>query len=319
MVLTSLRAASPAALPAVLRILVVERSPAAARGIRRALEREPALRVQVARSAGAAARLAVEEPIDALLVEEHAWNGGASTLGRIVREHRPDIAVLLITDSASAEAGLGVHDCLTREELAGEQLVARIAAAVAETRGARRRETMVRWLERDARTDRSSGLFNRASFHDRVREAARASAESGEPVTVVAIEIEVEAPGRDEHGALKETVVRRAAASVARAIRSADFAARTSEATLGIVLPGAGIELGRRIARRIAQETDRLNNEAWPDEPPVALAFGVASGCGCTAEELIAAAERNLERARERVRRPADPSGYEERDGPSVA
>jgi GGDEF domain-containing protein len=88
---------------------------------------------------------------------------------------------------------------------------------------------------------------------------------------------------------------------------------------LAVVLPAADIELGRRIARRMAQEVDRLNAEAWPQEPPVSLSFGVATAVAHDAEELFAAAEANLGQPVSARRRTLAGQGREERDGPSVA
>ena len=52
--------APASALPGALRLLVVERSAATARSIRHALERQPAIRVHVARGSAAAARAAFQ-------------------------------------------------------------------------------------------------------------------------------------------------------------------------------------------------------------------------------------------------------------------
>jgi PleD family two-component response regulator len=317
MALTTLRATSPAALPAVLRVLVVDRSTLTARTVRRALEAEPGIRVHVARGPGSAVRVIEKEPFDAVLIDQQIWNDGPPGLGAKLRQES-DLAVVLITDEETPEAGLGAHDCIARSSLDRNRLLERLGSAIAETRGARRRETMVRWLERDARTDRASGLFNRASFNERLREACRQSTISGTPVTVLSIALLSESP-EQESGAPEERLMRRAAAGITRAIRSEDFASRAGEFSLAVVLPGADLTLGRRIARRIAQEVERLNSEAWPEESPVSLLFGVASGTACEPDELYAAAEANVARPASGASRALRRGSREERDGPSVA
>jgi len=319
MVLTSLRAASPAGLPALIRVLVVDRSPASARAARNALESEAGIRLHVARGPGSAARLIEREPFDAMLIEDELWADGLSIIGRVVREERPDMAVILLTDDPAPPAGLGAHGSLSRDALTRDDLVANLTSAVSESRGARRRETMVRWLERDARSDRTTGLFNRAAFNERLRDACRASTIAGTPVTVIAIEVDTDASGRDEHGAINEPVMRRAAEGVTRAIRSSDFAARAGDRLLAVILPEADLAFGRRVARRMAHEVERLNAEAWPEDSPVGLGFGVATAIAHDPLDLFAAAEANLRQA-SGSRRPAIvPGGREEIDGPSVA
>src|SRR5262245_12730458 len=114
MALTSLRASSPASLPAVLRVLLVDRSTQTARSVRNALEQEPGIRMHTARSPGIAVRLIHVDHFDAILVEQHLWNDGATGLGQLVRDERPDLAVILVTDDPSPAAGLGANGCISR-------------------------------------------------------------------------------------------------------------------------------------------------------------------------------------------------------------
>jgi hypothetical protein len=69
----------------------------------------------------------------------------------------------------------------------------------------------------------------------------------------------------------------------------------------------------------MAHEVDRLNAEAWPEDSPVFLSFGVATAAAHDPQELFAAAEANLRQPLTALH-PAMPArGHEERDGPSVA
>lgn len=310
------------ALPGALRLLVVERSAATAKTIRLALERQPAIRVHVARGSASAARLIGTEPYDAILIDDHFWTDGESRVGTLVRLHLPDAAVIVLTDGAAGSPTLhvGAHDCINRSAIEPEQLVARLDAAVAETRGARRRETLVRWLERDARTDRVTGLFSPSAFDDELHDSCEDSALSGRPVTLVRIQAEAETTeGQPDGHGLADESLRRAAAGLSRAIRASDYAARVGDATFGVILRDADLDLGRRMARRITQEVDRLNSEAWPDKPRVVLTFGVATAVGPDPAALVEAADQEILHRRPFARVAAMGSFAEQGIGPSVA
>lgn len=316
MPLTTLRARQPSALPGALRLLVVDRSAATARTIRRALELQPAIRVQVARGPVAAARLIEREAYDAILIDDQIWTDGQSRVGTLVRQRLPDAAVIVLTDEAGGPAvHLGVHDSIERSAIAPGPLMARLDAAVAETRGARRRETLVRWLEREARTDRVTGLASKSAFDEALREACQESDVAQTPVTL--IQIHLDTGGEGDEG-MSEEALRRTAAGVSRAVRALDFTARVGDA-FSVILHDAGIDLGRRVARRICQEVDRLNSEAWPDETRVLLCFGVASAVGPEPVALVEAAEEEILSRRPRSMIPAATLHTEHGRGPSVA
>ncbi|MEZ4482829.1 MAG: diguanylate cyclase [Dehalococcoidia bacterium] len=314
--------APASALPGALRLLVVERSAATARSIRHALERQPAIRVHVARGSAAAARMIEHGPYDAILIDDHIWTDGESRVGTLVRRHLPDAAVIVLTDETAASPAfhVGAHDCIDRGAIVPEQLVARLDAAVAETRGARRRETLVRWLERDARTDKVTGLFSKASFEEELRDACEDSSLSRRPVTLIRIQAEMDS-GEDvpETGPLPDDAIRRTAAGLSRAVRSADYAATVGPAEFAIILRDADLDLGRRMARRIAEELDRLNSEAWSAESRVVLSFGVATAIGPAPTALVEAADEEILHRKPLLRGTANAGFAEQGFGPSVA
>ncbi|MGD9932769.1 MAG: diguanylate cyclase [Dehalococcoidia bacterium] len=310
------------ALPGALRLLVVERSAETAKSIRLALEQQPAIRVHIARGSASAAKLIEQEPYDAILIDDHIWTDGESRVGTLVRRHLPDAAVIVLTDDAATSPAfhVGAHDCIDRGAIVPEQLVARLDAAVAETRGARRRETLVRWLERDARTDKVTGLFSKSTFDEELRDACEDSGLSGRPLTLVRIAAALQSPDTGTECTLPEDeTLRRTAAGLSRAIRSADYAARVGDAAFGVILRDADMDLGRRMARRITQEVDRLNSEAWPGEPRVVLTFGVATAVGADPAALVEAADEEILHRRPLSLVMAGGSYAEQGLGPSVA
>jgi two-component system cell cycle response regulator len=303
-------------------VLLIDLSPEGAREARDLLASEPAFRVQAARSLEQAHELLVGDSFDAVLVDYDLWNEEQAHLVRFMREERGDVAVVLLTDGqndleALPALKLGAHDFVSRRNLDRAQLAARIFVAVEESRTVRRRDTMVRWLEREARTDHLTGLFNRRTFDERLREACEEGRRENAPVTLVLIDIAGTRMVNESHGhEAGDAMIRRAAWSIARSTRAVDFGARLGGDDFAVIIAGEGLDVGLRIARRIAHEVERLN--ASSSEIPVSLAFGVASGTGCGPQELFAAAEQQL------VRRPAPralvtPLPVAEDDGPSVA
>jgi diguanylate cyclase (GGDEF)-like protein len=211
------------------------------------------------------------------------------------------VAVVLLTSGENDRETLpalklGAHDFLSKQHLEdGEQLATRILAAFEETRALRRRETMVRWLEREARTDHLTGLYNRRAFDERLRELCDGAKRTSEAVTLIVVDVAGTRTVNDIHGhEVGDDMIRRAGFAIARCIRGCDFAARIGGDDFGVILPGCDMELGLLIARRISHEAERLNGDEWDGRVPVALTFGVATGRNCDAGALFNAADQQL-------------------------
>jgi diguanylate cyclase (GGDEF)-like protein len=154
---------------------------------------------------------------------------------------------------------------------------------------------MVRWLEREARTDHMTGLYNRRAFDDRLREICDVARLSNEPVTLLVVDVAGTRTVNEVHGhEAGDDMIRRAGAAIARCLRGCDFAARVAGDDFGVILPNSDMALGRLIARRISHEIDRLNVEDWANQLPVSLTFGVATGKNCQPADLFNAADQQL-------------------------
>src|SRR5690606_10695870 len=124
----------------------------------------------------------------------------------------------------------------------------------------------------------------RRAFDEALIAACERAAESGSPVTLVLLNVVGTRAMNEARGhAAGDSLIQRAAVGMNRAVRGSDFSARIGGDDFGVILAGADVEIGKRVARRIAQETERLNLNEWLDEPPLSLTFGVASGIGCSA------------------------------------
>ncbi len=287
--------------PRVFRILLLERSVAGIRVLRESLQGE-GLRVHGARSADEAARLAAGDGFDALVADAALWKKLSVALA--AHPGSADLCILLVTDGELPEHRLGTpsgaHAVISRSALTqAEAASSLISEAIAEHHAGRRKQTMVRWLEREARTDHLTGLYNRHAFDEHLVNSLRECAEQAQPVTVVVLDVAGTQTVNEAHGHdTGDAMIRRAATGIARCIRGGDFAARVGGDDFAIIIPGGDLEVGRLMARRIGQELERLNNSEWDGEIPVSVTFGVASGTKCTPEELFAAAEQQIDRRR---------------------
>ena len=285
----------------VLRILVVDSSPNDVREICETLRLNGEFLPHAARTVDEAETLLDEGSFDVALVEYALWADRDSHLVRHFRERHHDVAVVLLTNGDNDRETLpalklGAHDFLSKHHLHdGSQLEARILGAFDESRNLRRRDTMVRWLEREARTDHLTGLHNRHAFDDRLREVCDQSRATQSHVTLVMIDLAGTRTVNEAHGhEVGDAMIRRAAAGISRCIRGSDFAARIGGDDFGIILPNADMELGRLISRRIVHEVERLNSTDWAGQIPVTLSFGVATGVACNAHDLFTAADQQL-------------------------
>ena len=285
-----------------LRVLIVDPASDDARQIRELLGDRSGMLTSIARSSDEAARLLDDDgAFDVVLVAYEIWTDYDSAVSRTIREHRNDSVIILLTSGPEDLAELpvlklGAQDFINKHQFGdGSQLTARILAAYDESRSLRRRDTMVRWLEREARTDHLTGLYNRRVFDERLREVCDEARRSGLTTTLIIADIADIRSVNEAHGhEVGDDMIRRAAQAISRSVRGTDFAARVAGDDFGIILEGADFDLGRLITRRIAQQIERLNAGDWRHLVPVTLMFGVATGRNCQPGELFVAADQAM-------------------------
>ncbi len=291
---------APAVRHGVIRVLLVDSVVDDVRRVRAVLDREDEFRVHSARDVEEAEQQLIGGGFDAALIESSLWSPDGADLVRVVRDHHLDIAIVLLTSGNQREAlpalKLGAHDFVSKQQLDdGEHLAARILAAVEESRALRRRDTMVRWLEREARTDHLTGLSNRRAFDERLAAACQDARSRGEPIALITVNVTGTRQVNEAYGhQAGDAMIRRASRAIARCVRGGDFAARIGGDDFGVMVQAGDSELARRMARRIAHEIERLNAEDRDGDIPVSVSFGIFSGTGCEPAELLSAAEQRL-------------------------
>ena len=321
--ITSTPTARPAERSGILRILILDLKVEDIRRLRHLLEPEVNFRLQSARSVAEAKRALGTGAFDVALIESSLWTRAGASLERFVRDHHLDVAVILLAASNEAPeaARFGAHDVINKATMNdSHEMAARILAVHEETRVLRRRDTMVRWLEREACTDHLTGLLNRQAFDEQFAEACRVSQVQASSLALILIDVTGTRQVNKAYGQpTGDAMIRRTARAIARSVRGADIAARVGDDDFGIIVAGGDIDLGRRMARRVAREIERLNEEDLDGDIPVSVSFGVASGCDCGPDELFAAAGQQLS-IQEGVCPALTPFfPRNDQDGPSVA
>jgi diguanylate cyclase (GGDEF)-like protein len=150
-------------------------------------------------------------------------------------------------------------------------------------------------------TDRLTGLWNHAEFHQRLREEVARAQRHGRPVSLLFADIDRFKSFNDTYGhRLGDDLLRQVAARLQAAVRHTDFAARYGGDEFAVILPETTIH-GAAVAcdnlrRAIEQEPFRVGGQRLG----ITISGGVGAypEGGASAEELIDACDRALREAK---------------------
>ncbi len=310
--------APPIALHGIIRVLVIDEAGDTVRTVREALVPGGDFHVHGARNVEDACELLGTGAFDIALLRDSTWEAGASVL---LADYMRETQVVLILSSlkSSPEALAGIASTIDGESMTADgYLAGELTYLHDEYRGKRRRETMARWLEREAGTDGLTGLRNRRAFTDYLSSICTIT--SPTPVGVIVANV-VGTSGVNQAYGMEtgDAMLRRAASAIVHCLRAGDIAARIGGDDFAIAIENCDIDLARRIARRIVHEIERLNASDWADDIPLNLTFGVASGTGCSSDALLNAARTQVRDAHApRTRLLVHANGRDD-DGPIVA
>lgn len=306
-------------------VLLVDRNIDELRRVRELLQSNGNFHVAAARDGMEAAALIRQGAFDAVVVDEDMWAEHGVDVLRSISCDAPGLAVLLVTSERgrTCPAPRGAHPDATffRAHLGdGRDLAERAVSLVQSSRSARCRATVLRWLERDARTDRLTGLHNRVAFLESLEASCERALASDAPVGLVLMRVTGLTSVRESHGPAEcDALLQRAAVALGRSVRGIDFSARSGSHEFAVIVEGADLELLRLISRRIAHQVERLNQTDWVDEIPVEVEFGIASATAPETSTLYDTAHSQLTPDAERRPRPLGLQGLFDEDGPSVA
>lgn len=290
----------------IVRMLVVDDAIGAMTRVRDLLLLERDVHVHGARDAAEAMTLIESASFDVILVDMDTWDRDSGKLIAAARAARCNIPAMVLygqDDSVRVAQAMkaGASGAIERRLLSDPQaLASRVAETIAGIRAGRRRETLARWMEREARFDHLTGLANRRVLDEKLS-ALMDGGTPDEPLSVIVLDIDgLGVVNRAFGHPVGDEVLRRAAGAVARCVRASDLASRAGGDELAVILPGASMDVAQMLARRIGHEIERLNNEST-DLPPLAVLFAVVNGTASEARSLFTAA---LEQTAVSERRP---------------
>ena len=198
------------------------------------------------------------------------------------------VGVLLVVHGPQLGPGLQRTTVENHKRLAGHAALALAAAWANEA------------LDRQARTDRLTGVANRHTFDDQFeRELSRARRERA-PVSLVLCDVDHFRKLNDEHGfRVGDRVLTMVAQTLERERRPYDLVARYGSAEFVIILSQADHDEAMRVAERLRRAVQEAGVEHG-----VTASFGVASAADGVASrsDLIASADACLRTAKERGR-----------------
>jgi diguanylate cyclase (GGDEF)-like protein len=153
----------------------------------------------------------------------------------------------------------------------------------------------------EAVLDHLTGLLNRTSLLRRFEELAEQAALTGEPISLVALDIDRFKAINDEQGhARGDAVLRDVAYEVRKQLRSFELVYRLGGEEFLVVLPGTTLNEAAAVAERLRSTLE----QALPGGLAVTASFGVAGaiGAGARFDDLFAEADAALYRAKDRGR-----------------
>jgi diguanylate cyclase (GGDEF)-like protein len=305
------------------RVLVVEDSPAQAEWLKQTLAHQ-GYRVIVARDGRGALRHVMSDAPDLVLLDVMLPDMDGLEVLRVIKMRSAEqfVPVILISAKADLESrvtGLrvGADDFLAKP-FAEAEIQARAASMLRIKSLQDQLREAKALLERLAVADGLTGLYNRRTFEERLRDEFRRSQRYGDPVSLMILDLDHFKLLNDEYGhPFGDRVLRGTAEIISSTLRDPDICARYGGEEFAIILPKTNLEgalaLGERILTQLRDKT-----YSAPGHTPVAtgcadvrvtasagVAFHPSPGI-TTPELLIDCADEALYRAkrdgRDRVR-----------------
>jgi len=144
-------------------------------------------------------------------------------------------------------------------------------------------------VRREALTDPLTGIPNRKFFDTRLREAARDAMETGEPLSLLIIDIDHFKQFNDTYGhQLGDQVLRLVARTLTDSVKGRDTPARYGGEEFGIVLPQTRLQHAHGLADQIRRTITRrhiIRRDTGDDFGTITLSIGVS--CYRPGEKLL--------------------------------
>ena len=180
------------------------------------------------------------------------------------------------------------------EVMVSVAIVAGVVRALTE-----RSDQLVATLRNESRRDALTGALNRRGFHEQLELEVQRAWRSGEPVSVVALDVDRFKAVNDGHGhAMGDRVLTRVATTLLAETRAIDLVGRLGGDEFVAVLAATDTAGALAFAERLRSILDGPSG----DLPAIAVSAGIASGTEVDAHALLERADRALYEAKSQGR-----------------
>ena len=202
-----------------------------------------------------------------------------------------------------------------------QRRVSVVERAVAHAATALTRAALLYRLQRNALTDRLTGVANRRAFDAALEQELAAAARDDTTLAVIVIDLDHFKGVNDTWGhAAGDEVLRAVGAALRNSVRAGDHAARYGGEEFAVVLPGAIRADAAATARRVLAAVRAITE---PRPMTASLGISCLAEHGRSATELLAAADRALYAAkaggRDQARVAGDRGPLREQDSAEAA
>ena len=160
-------------------------------------------------------------------------------------------------------------------------------------------------LQRQAREDPLTGLYNRRSFDEVSTKKLATALRGGQPVSAIMIDIDCFKPINDEHGhGIGDEVLLAVSRRIFRDLTDEDLLSRHGGEEFAVLLPDASLDQAMIIAERLRQQVDEsvIKTSAGPLHVTISLGVAELDELSDTIPALLDRADKRLLMAKRRGR-----------------
>jgi len=212
--------------------------------------------------------------------------------------YRRETVGAVLADNIYAQAGV------RRSDIRALRDVANLAALAIER--ARLYEKMKRLAEIDGLT----GLLNRRMYEAKLASLLEQSVRSGQPLSLILLDIDNFKPINDRYGHLAgDDVLRRVGRALRQSLRAGDLSARYGGDEFAVVLSRTDLQAACKVAAKIARSVRRTGPGRGQTRVSVSVGVSSTQVAGRAPRRLMASADRALYRAKRLGRDRVEPAG----------
>jgi two-component system cell cycle response regulator len=244
---------------------------------------------------------------DLYLIERRLPDGdGLDLLAELKGQGDSEFVPVMISTSGDTDERVealsaGADESVSRP-CAPDELLARVRALLRLKATHDRIRLVQRDLERLVASDPLTGLHNRRSLLDRLKQETERYARYRQPLALAMLDLDAFKPINDTYGHLfGDHVLRQVAETISHSVRTLDVAARYGGDEFAVILPQTEAQGALRVCERLLRNVSSLEVTQGKISVRVSLSLGLALYPGegvASVEDLLRAADDALYRAK---------------------